>query len=153
MKRIKAFGRKGGQLFWVAFFLVTIFSFGAAAQTVTNTPVHQLRIYEVPKENEQVFHERFRDHARRIMKRYGFHILAMWRSHSADRTEFVYLLKWKSRKEMEASWAKFMADKEWIEIKKKSSAIHGIFVNNIEDRVLELTDYSPRIGAPHNPPK
>jgi hypothetical protein len=35
-------------------------------------PVHQLRIYEIPTEDKQVFLGRFRDHAIIIMKKHGF---------------------------------------------------------------------------------
>ncbi|MGG7467623.1 hypothetical protein ACVVIH_01895 [Chryseobacterium arthrosphaerae] len=55
-------------------------------------PVHQLRIYEIPKENRQVFLDRFRDHALRIMEKYGFHIIGIWESEFNEKTEFVYLL-------------------------------------------------------------
>lgn len=45
---------------------------------------------------------------------------------------------------MENAWKNFMADQEWKDIKKESSKIHGTFVENIEDRTLMLTDYSPQ---------
>jgi len=54
--------------------------------------MHQLRIYEIFEQNKAAFHDRFRDHAARIMKSYGFDIIAMWESKTNDRTEFVYLL-------------------------------------------------------------
>jgi hypothetical protein len=40
--------------------------------------IHPLRIYEIFEHNRQAFHERFRDHAARIMRSYGFRIVAMW---------------------------------------------------------------------------
>ena len=56
--------------------------------------IHQLRIYEIFEHNKAAFHARFRDHAVRIMRTYGFHILAMWEARTDQRTEFVYLLVW-----------------------------------------------------------
>lgn len=112
-------------------------------------PVQQLRIYEVPKENIGVFHERFRDHAVRIMKRHGFEILAMWQSAHDGATEFLYLLTWRDLATMKSHWADFMADDEWAAIKRETSAKHGTFVNHIEDRVLCKTDYSPK-GVSHH---
>lgn len=109
-----------------------------------SAPVHQLRIYSVPAENRQVFHERFRDHAHRIMKKYNFTIVAIWESVTANRVEFVYLLEWKDVKTMEDAWKGFMADQEWKDIKAQTSKAHGTFVNSIEDRTLILTDYSPK---------
>ncbi|WP_228457891.1 NIPSNAP family containing protein [Chryseobacterium candidae] len=78
----------------------------------TLQPIHQLRIYEIPKENKQVFHDRFRDHALRIMKKYGFTIVAIRESEFQEKTEFVCLLEWKDEHAMTISWEGFMADKE-----------------------------------------
>lgn len=105
--------------------------------------VHQLRIYEIFEQNKVAFHARFRDHAARIMRTYGFNILAMWESRSEARTEFVYLLAWPDEAAKIAAWAAFMADEEWKEIKRVTNAEHGALVGEIEDRLLELTPYSP----------
>ncbi len=106
--------------------------------------VQQLRIYEIFEGNKGAFHERFRDHAMRIMARYDFKIVAIWETRHADRTEFVYLLEWPDEATMKDRWGRFMADKEWAEIKKATSATHGAMVGEIEDRVLTPTAYSPR---------
>jgi hypothetical protein len=118
-----------------------------AGQTQTNGQpmIHQLRIYEIFDRNKTAFHDRFRDHAARIMRRYDFHIVAMWEAKGEQRTEFVYLLQWPDAATMEQQWARFMADKEWSELKKKTAAEHGQLVGGIQSRVLQLTDYSPRL--------
>lgn len=126
-----------------------IFSVFILLQNLSDTsgmqaPIHQLRIYSVPIENREVFNERFRDHAHRIMKKCDFNIIAIWESVTADKVEFVYLLEWKDRKTMEDAWKGFMADQEWKDIKERTSKLHGTFVNSIEDRTLTLTDYSPK---------
>jgi heme-degrading monooxygenase HmoA len=107
--------------------------------------IHQLRIYEIFEHNKAAFHDRFRDHAGRIMQTYGFHILAMWETTTAQRTEFVYLLEWPDEATMRSAWTRFMADQEWKEIKRVTSAQHGDLVGEIEDRVLVLMNYSPVI--------
>jgi heme-degrading monooxygenase HmoA len=104
--------------------------------------IQQLRIYEIFENNKAAFHARFRDHAARIMRTYGFQILAMWETRSGERTEFVYLLQWPDENTMTAAWLAFMQDKEWAEIKRVTSAEHGLLVGKIEDRTLTLTDYS-----------
>lgn len=106
-------------------------------------PIHQLRIYEIFDGNKQAFHERFRDHAYRIMKSYGFSIVAFWETKNSERTEFVYLLEWRNEKEMKEAWSKFMEDEEWINIKKETGAEHGKLVGEIVDRTLIIKDYSP----------
>jgi hypothetical protein len=114
------------------------------ATTFAAPPVHQLRIYEIFDHNKQAFHDRFRDHAMRIMKKYDFDIVAMWEAKNGPRTEFVYLLEWPDEATMKDRWAKFMADQEWSDIKKQTAAKHGHLVGEIQDRTLRLTAYSPK---------
>jgi heme-degrading monooxygenase HmoA len=111
--------------------------------------IHQLRVYEIFEHNKAAFHARFRDHAMRIMRTYGFDFVAMWESKGERRTEFIYLLVWPDVAAKEAAWSKFRADEEWKEIKRVTYAEHGDLVGEIEDRVLTATAYSPRasIGA------
>ena len=106
--------------------------------------IHQLRIYEIFDSNKKAFHDRFRDHAMRIMARYDFKIVATWESKKDNRTEFVYLLEWPDRETMADRWEKFLRDQEWIKIKKETGEKHGALVGEIQDRTLYLTDYSPR---------
>jgi heme-degrading monooxygenase HmoA len=109
--------------------------------------IHQLRVYEIFDHNKAAFHERFRDHATRIMERHGFRTLAMWETTRDSRTEFVYLLAWPDTETMTEAWRRFMADDEWAEIKRVTQARHGDLVGDIESRVLDEVPYSPgRIG-------
>lgn len=108
--------------------------------------IHQLRIYEIFEHSKTAFHERFRDHAARIMRKYGFDIVAMWETKTDRRTEFVYLLAWPDETDKHTAWARFMADEEWKEIKRLTSAKHGDLVGAIEDRVLTLTGYSSSVS-------
>jgi hypothetical protein len=106
--------------------------------------IHQLRIYEIFDSNKKVFHDRFRDHAMRIMAKYDFKIVATWESKRDNRTEFVYLLEWPDRETMADCWEKFLRDQEWIKIKKETGEMYGPLVGEIQDRTLYPTDYSPR---------
>jgi hypothetical protein len=105
--------------------------------------IHQLRTYEIFDHNKQAFHTRFREHAMRIMAKYDFRILAIWETQHNGRTEFVNLLQWPDRATLTDRWARFMADQEWAAIKKRTAAEHGQLVGQIQDRVLEVQDYSP----------
>ncbi len=109
--------------------------------------IHQLRIYEIFEHNKSAFHERFRDHAARIMQKYRFDIVAMWEARGDRRTEFVYLLAWPDETVKNAAWARFMADEEWKEIKRMTAAKHGELVGAIEDRLLVPTGYSPAVSS------
>ena len=105
--------------------------------------IHQLRIYEIFDGNKKAFHDRFRDHAMRIMAKYDFKIIATWESKKDNRTEFVYLLEWPDEETMNDRWEKFLRDPEWIKIKKQTGEINGPLVGDIQARTLYLTDYSP----------
>jgi heme-degrading monooxygenase HmoA len=119
---------------------------GAIVKNEITTMIHQLRIYEIFETNKAAFHARFRDHAARIMKGYGFQIAAMWETRSGEKTLFVYLLEWPDEAAKTAAWSAFMQDKEWAEIKRVTSAEHGALVGGIEDRILTPLDYSPSAG-------
>jgi hypothetical protein len=108
-------------------------------------PIHQLRIYEIFEGNKAAFHDRFRDHAMRIMAKYDFKIVAMWEAKSDAKTEFVYILAWPDRATLTDRWAKMMADQEWSDIKAATAKAHGKLVGEIQDRVITLTPYSPKI--------
>ncbi len=107
--------------------------------------IHQLRIYEIFEHNKAAFHDRFRDHAARIMKSYGFDLIAMWESKTNDRTEFAYLLAWPDEQTMLQAWGQFRADEEWKKIKKLTNTQYGDLVGVIEERTLVPTNYSPSI--------
>jgi hypothetical protein len=109
--------------------------------------IHQLRVYEIFERNKAAFHARFRDHAVRIMRRYGFEFVATCEATTDRGTEFVYLLRWPDLATNVAAWRSFMADTEWREIKRVTNAEHGDLVGEIEDRVLAPTAYSPRAAA------
>ena len=107
--------------------------------------IQQLRIYEIFDHNKAAFHARFRDHAMRIMAKYGFELQAMWEARADSRTEFVYLLQWPDVATKEATWRDFLADPEWKEIKRRTAAEYGDLVGEIEDRVLVPVPYfAPR---------
>ena len=108
--------------------------------------IHQLRVYEIFEPNKAAFHARFRDHAARIMRNYGFRIVAMWETRASDKTQFVYLLEWPDDIARTEAWAAFMNDAEWAEIKRVTSAQHGRLVGDIEDRLLTPLPYSPAAG-------
>lgn len=117
---------------------------GVRSQTAQRSDVlHQLRIYEIFESTRTAFHARFKDHAMRIMKRYDFKILRMWESRSAEKLEFVYLLEWKDEPTMNAQWKAFLADQEWIDIKKRTNSEKAPLVGEIQSRILMKVAYSP----------
>jgi hypothetical protein len=105
--------------------------------------IYQLRIYEVSHDKKEAFHDRFKNHALRIMKKYDFHPVAIWESKSVVNFEFIYILKWSNIEIMEKQWKLFLADEEWINIKKNMNDEIGEPVLRVTSRVLEGIEYSP----------
>lgn len=105
--------------------------------------MYQLRIYEVNPEKRTAFHERFRNHAMRIMKKYGFNIVAMWEADTGEKLEFVYILHWPDIETMERQWAAFMSDQEWVDAKTKVAQEIGEPVLRATNRLLNAVAYSP----------
>lgn len=83
-----------------------------------------------------------------MCERYGFKILAMWLSKEDDQLRFVYLLTWPDLATKEASWAAFMADEEWSEIKRISrSQGGGEPVLSVEDILLDAVPFSAALDV------
>jgi hypothetical protein len=105
--------------------------------------IYQLRVYEIFEQNKDAFHARFRDHAYRIMQRYGFDFGGAWESQTPERTEFIYILRWPDEATMRSAWEQFMADEEWAAVKAETNAKHGDMVGSIDDQVLYAVDGLP----------
>jgi hypothetical protein len=123
---------------------------GAASAATTHlcagsgTRIQQLRIYEINRSNRDRFHERFRDHAVRIMKTHDFDIVDIWESDTGEKLQFVYILQWPDQATMDDRWKALLADEEWIAIKKRTGTEHGQFVQAASGQPLLRLAYSPR---------
>lgn len=113
------------------------------AQADKKAVMFQLRIYEVASDKRAQFHERFEMHALRIMRRYNFKPIVMWESKSVTNFEFIYILEWPDIETMVQQWEAFLADPEWMGIKRKMAEEIGEPVQRVSNRVLENVKYSP----------
>ena len=100
--------------------------------------IHQLRPYQLTEEGKTEFEHRFRDHAARIMQRYGFNILGAWQGTGTDDSEFLYLLEWPDEAAMKSGWEGFLADEEWLSVRSSAK-----LVNAIQDRYLSPVALPP----------
>jgi hypothetical protein len=112
-----------------------------------DSSLQQLRIYEINRANRDAFHQRFQDHALRIMQRHGFSVVDMWESDTGEKLQFVYVLSWPDRATMDARWKAFLADEEWIEIKRRTAAESGELVREANGQPLVRVSYSPACKA------
>ena len=94
--------------------------------------IHQLRTYVLTEQGKTDFPARFRDHAARIMSRYGFKIIGAWHDVEGSDAKFLYMLEWPDKSVMEAAWEGFLSDEEWLSIRSSAK-----LVETIADRYLE----------------
>lgn len=105
--------------------------------------IYEERVYEIPNAVRKAFHERFEQHAMRIMKNYGFEVVGAWDEVIGDMQNFVYILAWRDMGARQDAWAKFNNDAEWAQIKIDSAKAHGQLVAKTSNRILSPTAYSP----------
>ncbi len=77
------------------------------------------------------------------MRHYGFQVVAMWESSLPAGPRFVRVPDWPDMETKEREWNRFLADEEWKEIKRITSAEHGDLVGEVQDHLLVPTPYSP----------
>ena len=81
------------------------------------------------------------------MATHGFSILAMWETVHNEKPAFAYLLSWENEAQMKSCWASFMADEEWIEVKRQTAPPPGVkIVGSIDDLMLTPVDFSGALG-------
>lgn len=114
--------------------------------------MYQLRIHEVDPNKRDAFHARFKDHAAPLMKKYGFTIIAMWESTTATDFEFAYILQWPDTQTMERQWRLFLADGEWIRIKKEMDNDIGEPIRRATSRTLEARPSTTRQSSGYGCP-
>ena len=141
------------RLFGVLTIFLGIGSLAIADETATEgtVPVAASRIYTCEPGKLDALHARFRDHTMRIFAKHGIENVAYWTPVEGPTSEntLVYLLKHKSRDAARASWDAFRNDPEWKDVAAASRKAHGkILAKAPEATYLELTDYSPAVGAP-----
>ena len=133
-------------------FIFTLVPLAAHAQTTylcsdNGKAFKELRIYDINRANRIAFHERFADHALRLMKKYGFTVDDMWESDAGEKLQFVYIISWPDKETMESRWKAFRADKEWDEVKKRSVEKHGELLTAIQTQTMVRVSYSPACSS------
>jgi len=105
--------------------------------------IYELRVYTaMPGRLPEVL-ARFRDHTAGIWNRLGIRQLGYWTTAvGPDSNALTYMLVWESMADREVKWAKFVADPEWIEVRKESEAA-GPIVAKMDNSFLAPTSFSP----------
>ena len=96
--------------------------------------IYELRQYTPNEGKETAMLERFAK-TLPLFKKHGLSLEMSSKPLEAPK-ELWYLLKFESEAAREAAWAGFMADPEWLEI-KKNSEINGPLLSQIKKSILQ----------------
>jgi hypothetical protein len=116
----------------------------AQAQDVDAETVYELRVYHLNEGKLPLILDRFRTKETAIFARCGMHGVGYWTptEEPLEGKTLVYMLRHKSRAAAKESWAKFVADPEWVALKAETEK-DGEFVQKIDSTFMKLTDFSP----------
>jgi hypothetical protein len=106
--------------------------------------IYELRTYwAVPSKLDDLL-SRFRELTLEVFERYDMEVVGFWtpKEITEDTGSLVYILRFDHEEALEAAWAAFRADPDWIKGKEASQA-DGVLVEKVESVILQPTDFSP----------
>jgi hypothetical protein len=105
--------------------------------------IYELRIYRCFGGQLPKLHKRFGDHTLKLFEKHGMKNIGYWTNvFGPSQNELFYLLAFPDLNARMKSFEAFQADPEWIRVKAESEK-DGLIVENVENRILAPTPYSP----------
>lgn len=90
---------------------------------------------------------RFEDHTLGIWRRMGIRPVAFFTTYvGPSSAQLTYLLQWDSLSERELTWAAFLADPAWLEVRAATEAA-GPLIDHVDNRLLQPCIMPPVLGA------
>jgi len=104
----------------------------------------EMRTYTANPGKMEALHQRFRDHANRLLARHGVQVLGHWTvaKGEGEGTTLIFILAYPGPEAREASWKAFAEDPEWKKAKAESEK-DGVLVGKVVQTFMNPTDYSP----------
>jgi hypothetical protein len=115
-----------------------------AAKTEAGKPrYYEMRTYTANAGKMEALHQRFRDHANRLLAKHGMEVVGHWTVESGEGagTTMVFILAYPSKEAREKAWEAFKADPEWQKVKADSEK-DGALVGKVVQTFMVPTDYS-----------
>ncbi len=105
--------------------------------------IYELRIYTCFSGKLNDLHSRFANHTMALFEKHGIRNIGYWTNDvGPSNNELVYLVAFDDHNQRAKAWADFRADPEWQRVFEESHR-DGIIVENVENRLLTPTEYSP----------
>jgi hypothetical protein len=106
--------------------------------------VFELRTYYAAEGKMDELKARFRDHTNKLFEKHGMTIIGFWTPTKPEEAQkkLIYILAFPSQDAARASWNAFLADPEWVAVRKESEK-NGKIMERFESVFLNPTDFSP----------
>ena len=106
--------------------------------------LYEVREYETVPGRMPALIARFREHTLGLFEKHGFDLAFISLTEFGDNSnnELVYVLRFNSYQEMQERWAVFLADPEWVKVRKESER-DGPIVARVRRRLLTDAPFAP----------
>ena len=105
--------------------------------------IYELRIYECFSGRLENLNSRFRNHTLKLFEKHGMKNIGYWVADvGPSNNTLTYLLAYESHESRVEPWNNFRNDPEWAKVVEESHK-DGLIVKNVENQLLNPTDYSP----------
>ena len=106
--------------------------------------IYELRTYFAAEGKLEALHARFRDVTLGVFAKYDMQVVGFWTPENpTDETgDLIYILAFESKEAMQAAWAAFRDDPDWVH-GREASEVNGKLVTRVDSVLMVPTDYSP----------
>jgi hypothetical protein len=130
----------------LAALLVAAFTPARGADARPDTRCYELRTYHANEGQLEALHQRFRDHAVRLLEKHGIINIGYWVPVENPERKLYFILAYPSREAREKMWQAFINDPEWQKAFRASEE-RGRLVAKVQSVFLQTIDYSPPVRA------
>ena len=117
---------------------------GICAAAEQDQRVFEMRTYYASAGRLDDLHARFRNHTVKLFEKHGMTNIGYFVPVENPDNKLIYFLAYPSLEAKAQSWKAFMADPDWLAVRKQTEA-NGEILAKIESLTLGATDYSPSI--------
>ena len=104
--------------------------------------IYELRSYQVTPGKMPALLHRFEHHTLKFWEKHGIHQAGFWTTLiGPDSHTLYFMLRWESLAEREAKWPTFLADPEWLEVRRQTEG-DDLFVQRWSNQILAPTSFS-----------
>jgi len=105
--------------------------------------IYEYRCYTVFPGKMGDLLSRFRDHTMRLFEKHGIKPVGFFTPVISDNSnQLIWLVEFRDLAHRESAWKAFGSDPEWQKALEESHK-NGIIVENVENKILAPTDFSP----------